>query len=133
MRATAATWGLAVIILTGGRLPATAATPGPCSHDTLAVEGAPLTITLCAEPHGPPKPDAPLTVTTVESFATPRASFTRTAQLQFSAGDQASRTIDNVALLPLGIGKTLHMALRYQSGDVRLEHALLLPGAVPLK
>jgi hypothetical protein len=44
-----------------------------------------------------------------------------------------SRGVDDVPLNPLGLSSTLHLTLTYADGKVSVEHALLLPGAVPLK
>ena len=50
-----------------------------------------------------------------------------------SGGAAVSRAVDDVALTPLGINATLHLTLAYRGGAVAIEHALLLPGATPLK
>jgi hypothetical protein len=120
----------ALAVLAWLRAPAVAA-PGGCTHDALTVDGTALNVTLCAQPQ--PAKGEKLAVAVTETFATAKADFTRTADLQFLAGAGTSRTIDNVALTPLGIGKTLHLTLVHDNGVVRLEHALLLPGAVTLK
>jgi hypothetical protein len=36
-------------------------------------------------------------------------------------------------LAPLGLAYTLHLTLAYRGSAASIEHALLLPGAVPLK
>ena len=40
---------------------------------------------------------------------------------------------EDVSLAPLGLQYTLHLTLAYRQAAVSIEHALLLPGAVPLK
>jgi hypothetical protein len=109
------------------------AADAPCSHDTLTVDGTPIAVTLCATPQPPRDAGRSIPVTVDESFRTSRAGFTRSALLEFLAGSDVSRTIDDVPLAPLGITKTLHLTLSYRGGLVRIEHALLLPGAIPLK
>jgi hypothetical protein len=120
----------ALAVLAWLRAPAAAA-PGGCSRDALTVDRTALSVILCAQPQ--PAKGEKIEVAVTETFAATKTDFTRTAELQFLAGAGISRTIDNVALTPLGIGKTLHLTLVYDDGIVRLEHALLLPGAVTLK
>jgi hypothetical protein len=38
-----------------------------------------------------------------------------------------------VPLAKLGLARTLHLTVVYTSGSARLEHALLVPGAIALK
>ena len=122
------------VVLAG---PMAAAQPNDaCSHDTLMVEGTPVDVTLCA-----PEPAArkakgeggPVSVTVTEVFSAGGNSFTRTSALEFLERPQTSRTIDDVPLQKLGIPKTLHLTIGYRQGSVRLEHAMLIPGAVDLK
>ncbi len=79
----------------------------------------------------------------------PAPSMTDTVQETLSAKDHAplarsisytrlpseatARTIDDVPLQALGIQKTLHLTLAITDGTPRLEHALLIPGAIVLK
>jgi len=46
---------------------------------------------------------------------------------------EASRTIDVVDISGLVAARTLHPTRRYHAVKVTLEHALLLPGAIPLR
>jgi hypothetical protein len=105
-----------------------------CSHDTLAVDGSPVEVTLCV-----PAPAArrgegkPVSVSVSETFAAGGSSFTRSVALDFLDGAETSRTIDDAPLHKLGIGKSLHLTIAYRAGTVRLEHAMLVPGAISLK
>jgi hypothetical protein len=119
---------LGIVVPSGGR-----AAGVPCSHDTLAVDGASIAVSLCATPEARRGAGRPIPVAVDESFRTQRGGFTRSVSLEFLAGSDVSRTIDDVPLSALGIAKTLHLTLSYRDGVVRIEHALLLPGAVPLK
>lgn len=106
-----------------------------CSRDTLAVDGSPVEVTLCvpaalAARKGEGKP---VSVSVSETFGAGGSSFTRSVALDFLEGAETSRTIDDVPLHKLGIGKTLHLTIAYRAGTVRLEHAMLVPGAVSLK
>ena len=60
-------------------------------------------------------------------------SFSRTVTFDALAGSDYSRTIDDLPLARVGIEKSLHLTIRYKLGSVRLEHALLVPGAIALK
>ena len=44
-----------------------------------------------------------------------------------------SRTVDDIPLDKLGSKRLLHVTLAFRDGVVLLEHALLLPGAIPVK
>ena len=60
-------------------------------------------------------------------------SLRREVALDYFAGADYSRAIDDAPLQRFGIAKTLHMTIGYKPGSVRLEHALLVPGAIALK
>jgi len=122
-----------------------AATPEGCSSDTFQVDGAPLTVGICpgpalsatpgAKPDSGKAPAAGKTsaASLVETFSTKSASFTVSSPVDFLAGAETSRTIDDVSLARLGIAKTIHMTIAFKPGSARLERALLIPGAVVLK
>ncbi len=99
-----------------------------CSHETFAVGGQPVTVTVCAGP-----PDGAKTVAVSETFKGATTSFNHTVSIEVLPGAAASRAVDDVALAPLGLQYTLHLTLAYREAAVTIEHALLLPGAVPLK
>jgi len=61
------------------------------------------------------------------------STISHAATIQVLAGAVVSRGVDDIALAPLGLSSTLHLTLAYADGKVSVEHALLLPGAVPLK
>jgi hypothetical protein len=109
--------------------------PGPCSQDVFTIDGRSVSVSLCADEAGTHRsPDGRrIIVTVAESFATSGATFERSVALDFLAGAEFSRTIDDVPLDKLGIARTLHLTIGYRPGTVRLEHALLVPGAVALK
>jgi hypothetical protein len=106
-----------------------------CSRDTLGVDGTPVEVTLCVPPAPVPRKgdSKQVTVSVTETFAAGGATFTRSVPLDFLDGGETSRTIDDVALAKLGIKKSLHLTIAYHPGSVRLEHVLLVPGAVTLK
>jgi hypothetical protein len=78
-------------------------------------------------------PNGAKTVAVAETFKNAATSFNHTASIEVLPGAAASRAVDDVSLAPLGLQFTLHMTLVYREAGVIIEHALLLPGAVPLK
>jgi hypothetical protein len=98
-----------------------------CTHESFPVGGQQVAITLCA---GAPSGG---TVAVSETFKGSSASFSRQTSIDVLPGAAVSRTIDDVALAPLGLAYTLHLTLAFRDGTATVEHALLLPGAVPLK
>lgn len=111
-----------------------AAQADPCTHRSLAIQGMPVTITLCTTGQRPGSSAAgkTLVVGLQEEFQGPKGSFSRTTSLEFLGGVAVSRTFDDVAIDRLGVARTLHMTLSLRGGSVTLEHAMLVPGAVPL-
>lgn len=104
-----------------------------CTRETLAVKGVPLTVGYCvaAAPAATAGHDLPVQVT--ENYSTSRGSFAQQSTLQFIAGETVSRVIEDVALARLGLEGTLHLTLVYHGGLVRVESALLTPGAITIK
>lgn len=105
---------------------------GRCTRETLAVRGTPLTVSYCVASQ-PAASGQDLPVRVSESYSTPRGSFSQQNTLQFIAGESASRVIEDVALGRLGLEGTLHLTLVYHGGLVRVESALLTPGAITIK
>ncbi len=104
-----------------------------CTRETLAVKGMPVTVSYCvaAETSAASGHDLPVQVT--ENYSTSRGSFSQQSTLQFIAGESVSRVIEDVALARLGLEGTLHLTLVYRSGLVRVESALMTPGAITIK
>jgi hypothetical protein len=103
-----------------------------CSRDTLAVDGIPVAIALCVVASHGPDANRTIAVTLAETFSARGTSFSRTANLDFFNGYTA-RAIDDVSLERLGMPRSLHLSLDYRGGTVTVAHALLLPGAIPLR
>ena len=108
--------------------PALAQPAQRCSHETFPVGGQPVTVTVCAG-----APNGAKTVAVAETFKNAATSFSHSASIEVLPGAATSRAVDDVPLAPLGLQFTLHMTLAYREAGVVIEHALLLPGAVPLK
>jgi hypothetical protein len=117
--------------------PAVAPTPNyVCSNDSFSIDGRQVAVALCIADNVAPKrsPDGKRTIVTIsERLASNGQSFSREVVLDFLAGAELSRTIDDLPLDKIGIGKQLHLTIGYRSGSVQLEHALLIPGAIALK
>lgn len=99
-----------------------------CTNDALRVDGTAVSARFCV-----PAGAAATVVNITETFTVLGKSIGKTTALTVVAGAQTSRTIDDVDLSSIGPKRTLHMTLAYRLGAVELEHALALPGAVPVK
>lgn len=103
-----------------------------CSHETLSVKGTPVTIGYCVTGQGNEAgPDLPVTVQA--TYGSPHGSFSQPATLRFVKGVDSSRVIEDVSLDRLGIVGTLHLTLVLRGGVVRIETAMLTPGAITIK
>ncbi len=121
---------LVLALFAGG---AASAQGGRCTRETLSVSGAPLTVAYCVSGENSAAAGHDLPVHVTESYSTGRGSFTQPSTLQFISGETASRVIEDVALSRVGLTGTLHLTLVYRGGLVRIESALLTPGAITIK
>lgn len=112
-------------------LPAAAPAQNHCSRETLTVRGTAVTITYC--PSAPAGTSPEVTVPVTEAYSSSGGSFTRRATLRFITGEGPSRVLENVNLAQLGLTGTLHLTLVYAGGEVRIENAMLTPGAIVIK
>jgi hypothetical protein len=122
---------------------ASGATPvenGGCSSDAFSIDGSSVRLELCV-PAGD-KSSAKTVVTEHFSIGAQAArsaagaegqGFERELPVERLPGAESSRAIDDVSLERLGLARTLHLTIAVRSGSVKLEHALLIPGAVSLK
>jgi hypothetical protein len=122
------TFAAVLALLAASTAPALAQPAQRCSHETFPVGGQSVAVTVCAG-----APDGGKTVAVTETFKNAAASFNHTTSIEVLPGATASRAVDDVALTPLGLNYTLHLTLVHREAAVSIEHALLLPGAVPLK
>jgi len=105
-----------------------------CSQETLNVRGTPITIGYCIS--APPRAGAgeEIGIPVQASYGAPGGSFGRAEELRFISGEGSSRVVENLKLAPLGLaGQILHLTLVYTGGVVRIEGALLTPGAITIK
>ncbi|MDP9110638.1 MAG: hypothetical protein M3M96_03270 [Candidatus Eremiobacteraeota bacterium] len=112
-------------------VPPAAGAQDHCSHETLAVRGTPVTVGYCADEsaHGPSQ----VSVAVTGSYSAPGGSFSRRSTMHFITGEGPSRVLENVPLAQLGLKGILHLTLIYAAGVVRIESAMLTPGAVTIK
>jgi hypothetical protein len=120
---------IAVLALLAASVAPALTQPAPrCSHDAFPVAGQSVAVTVCAG-----APDGGKTVAVTETFKNATATFNHATSIEVLPGAAVSRAVDDVSLAPLGLQYTLHLTLAHRAAAVTIEHALLLPGAVPLK
>jgi hypothetical protein len=104
--------------------------PSACSSDAFTIDGSSLAVSLCA----PAEMKGQSTAVVVETLTVKgQPPYVRNVTLELVPGAESSRTIDDVPLQRLGIAHSLHLTIAFKNGSVRLEHALLVPGAIALK
>ncbi len=120
------------IVLTLSTVPP-AGSASSCTQETLMVEGAAVTIGYCIS--GPLRANGAdeLVVPVTATYSAPGGTLRRPIDLHFIAGEGVSRVLQSLDLTKLGLGGTLHLTLAYSHGLVRLEGALLTPGAITIK
>lgn len=104
----------------------------PCTQEILTVEGSPVTVAYCitGTPHSSGSEEVvPVTAT----YSAPGGTLRRSAELRFLADEGVSRVLESLDLTKLGLTGTLHLTVAYSRGLVRLEGALLTPGAITIK
>jgi hypothetical protein len=116
-------------VLLAAAPPATSA-PGGCSSDVFSIDGSSVAVGLCTT--SDEKAGAKTIVTETLSVKG-QPPFVRDVPLDRVPGADTSRAIDDVSLVRLGLARTLHVTIAVKNGIVRLEHALLVPGAIALK
>jgi len=120
------------ILVAAGTIRGALADPG-CTQETLFVRGTPVTIGYCvsAAPHanGAGEVIVPISAT----YSAPGGSLRRASELHFMADERVSRVIESLDLARVGLTGTLHLTLAYSRGVVRIEGALLTPGAITVK
>jgi hypothetical protein len=106
---------------------------GRCTHETLTVRGTPLNVSYCitGTAAAPPGHDLPIHV--AESYSTPHGTLNQSATLRFIAGEESSRVMEDLPLERLGLQGTLHLTLLLRGGEIRVDSAMLTPGAVTVK
>ncbi len=72
-------------------------------------------------------------VPVVATYSAPGGTLRRPIDLHFIAGEGISRVLESLDLTKVGLSGTLHLTLAYSRGLVRVEGALLTPGAITIK
>lgn len=125
----AGTFGAAFVIALAA--PTAARASGGCSSDSFAARGTTLTVELCALAGSTRAAKSEIVTETVSAKG--QTPIVRRVTIEAPVGDETARTIDDAPLGSLGIPGTLHVTIAFRSGVAHLEHALLVPGAIPLK
>jgi len=123
---------LALLTLLASALPAAAAT-APCTQETLTVEGSPLEIGYCVSATPRSSGQDEVIVPVSARYSAPRGSLARSLEFHFVAGEGVSRVLESLDLTQVGLTGVLHLTLAYSRGLVRVEGALLTPGAITIK
>jgi hypothetical protein len=105
----------------------------PCTQEVLRVEGAPVTITYCISAAPRANGTDEVIVPVNATYAAPGGTLRRATELHFVAGEEISRVLESLDLTKVGLTGTLHLTLAYSRGLVRVEGALLTPGAITVK
>jgi hypothetical protein len=106
---------------------------GRCTRETLNVRGTPLSVSYCVTDLGQSTPGRDLPVRIAETYSTPHGTYTQQTTLRFIAGEDSSRVIEDLPLERVGLQGTLHLTLLLRGGVVRVDSAMLTPGAVTIK
>lgn len=121
------TFAAVLALLASSAGPALAQNSAPCARESFDIQGKTVTVTAC-----PGTPDG-RAVPVTETIKSGSNAISHNASIPLLSGAGVSRGIDDVSLTSLGVPGTLHLTLAYRDGSLAIEHALLLPGAIPLK
>jgi hypothetical protein len=105
----------------------------PCTTETLNVQGAPVKIGYCVTGAARPAGGQEIIVPVVATYSASARSSSQARELHFLAEPSVSRVLEAFDLSQLGLSGTLHLTLAYSQGLVRVEGALLTPGAITIK
>ncbi len=119
-------------ILAAVAAPASGAAP-LCTQETLTVEGSPLTVAYCVSATPRANGADEVIVPVSARYAAPGGTLARAIELHFVAGEGVSRVLESLDLTKVGLTGVLHLTLAYAHGLVRVEGALLTPGAITIK
>ena len=114
-------------------MPQIASAQTRCTQETLVVRTAPLSVRYCVQGPARSVTGDEAVIPVVATYGAAGGSFTRTLELHFVAGERVSRVLESLDLRQVGIAGTLHLTLAYAAGVVRVEGAMLTPGAITVK
>jgi hypothetical protein len=121
-----------LILFAAGTIRGAVADPG-CTQETLFVRGTPVTIAYCVSAAPRANGAGEVIVPVAASYSAPHGSLRVASELHFMADERVSRVIESLDLARVGLSGTLHLTLAYSRGLVRIEGALLTPGAITVK
>lgn len=110
-----------------------AAAAPQCTQETLTVEARPVTIGYCISGSLRSNGAEEIVVPVAAAYTTTGKTLRQSIELHFIAGEGISRVLQSLDLTQLGLTGTLHLTLAYARGLVRVEGALLTPGAITIK
>ncbi|MBV9720218.1 MAG: hypothetical protein JOZ77_12965 [Candidatus Eremiobacteraeota bacterium] len=104
-----------------------------CTQEILSIQATSVTIGYCVS--GPARGNGAqeIIVPVTETYSAPGGMLRRSTELHFIDGEPVSRILENLDLAKVGLRGTLHLTLAYSGGLVRVEGALLTPGAITIK
>jgi len=114
-------------------IPALGLAQGACSSEVLSVRATPVTVGYCVSGPIAHSAGGEIAVPVRATYASARGSFAQIATLRFIAGEGPALVLQSVQLARLGITGTLHLTLRYDGAAVRIQGAMLTPGALTIK
>ncbi|HMF28533.1 MAG TPA: hypothetical protein VKE42_07160 [Candidatus Cybelea sp.] len=120
------------IVVAAGTVRGAVADPG-CTQETLSVQGTPVSIGYCVSAAPRANGASELIVPVWATYSAPGGTLRRTSELHFISGERVSRVLESLDLTRVGLTGTLHLTLAYSRGAVRVEGALLTPGAITIK
>ncbi len=124
---------LAFVLLTLlAALPTSASAQAPCTRETLSVRGTPVAVGYCIV-GSTASPAGETALRVAATYASGGHTIQRTSTMTFVSGEGPSRVLESVDLADLGLTGTLHLTLVYAGGTIRVESALLTPGAIIVK
>lgn len=124
---------LAIFIIgVAGTVRAAFADPG-CTQETLSVQGTPVSIGYCVSGAVRANGADELVVPVSATYSAPGGTLRHSSELHFMSGERVSRVLESLDLSKVGLSGTLHLTLAYSRGVVRVEGALLTPGAITIK
>ena len=113
--------------------PSVAGAQEHCSRETLTVRGTPVTIGYCITGEPSRLAGGGIALNVQSTYSAAGGSFSQQGSMSFIDGDAPSRVLQSVELGQLGLQGTLHLTLIYSKRLVRIESAMLTPGAVTIK
>ncbi len=131
MNASARTLALATLAALAAAGPA--AGQGSCTSERLAVKGTPVAVAYCVRGPVAAVPGGEVAVPVDASYSAPSGVSSQHLVLHFVASDGPSRVLQNLDLTKIGMDGTLHLTLVYAGGVVRVDAAMLTPGAITIK